>query len=503
MQSEFDIIQPQELSLNDKLAEAVADGDIKKINTLLKKGADINYVPENGATPLDIAVLMNYPDVVKHLITKGADLNKIAFDGGTALDLANQLFILEKQGGNDKEKLRLIQECRYHLLEAGARTAQSINGYLPTKEETPSQEVEDYASLSAVARTGNMVRLDNYCLRYGLSQKSAVRLLNESVGEGWTRVISFLAKRGLSLDGQDENGDTPLIKAARLGHKEVCETLLNEGANPEVVNNQQHSAFEVAIKEDQGEVVTLFLQNEKTNLAFIDKEHLLKSAIEHGRFYLAVELIENEGFDKTDVLFETLKPHHEVAYQKDKPDMDKAHKARTRLAQWLINKGADLSATDEDGNTPLMVAYQYGHQALAMPMIQRGADVNIQNNNGVTPLMLSVLTRTDDATEEMLLKGADPLKKTVNGWTALMLAGESGHIDMFKYLINHGAEQDLTTGTGGRAMTFLAENLSSASEETAAKILSFLREREAKLRQEKRKNRFSLIRKLAGKGPKS
>ena len=503
MSEEFDFIQqPEPLSLNEQLTEAVAGDDWASIDQLLKQGADVNYMAENGATPLIVAVLMNNPNVVRHLIEKGADVNKIGLDDSTALDLANLLFTLEKSGANDPEKLRLIQECRHILLDHDARTKQSIRGYAPKEIET-EPVIEDVESLINVASSQNMNRLSNYCTRFGMSENASLKLLDRAVGEGWTKVIKFLAKRGVSLDEKDENGDTPLIKAARMGHLDVCECLLVEGANPDAVNKQNKSAFEVAIEADQGEVVAFFVDNEKTKLAFVNTEQLLNSAIEHGRFYVATELIEKEQFDKTLVLMQVLDSHHDVIYKKDKPvDMEKAHKARTRLAHWLINKGADLNVTDVEGNTPLMRAYQYGYHVLSMPMLERGADVNVQNVEGVTPLMLSVLSKTEDATFEMIAKGADPLKTTKTGWTALMLAGEAGQIDMFQYLIRNGAEQDLTKGTGGRAITLLAENLSSADEETASKILIFLREQEKKAKDAKRQKRFGFLRRLTLRGSK-
>ena len=503
MTDEFDFIQHQEpLSLNEQLNEAIASDDWASIDRLLEEGADVNYMADTGATPLIVAVLMNNPNIVRHLIEKGADVNKIGLDDSTALDLATLLFTLEKSGSNDASKLKLIQECRYILLDHGAKTKQSIRGYAPKAIE-PEPVIEDVEGLISVASTQNMNRLSNYCTRFGMSEEASYKLLDRALGEGWTKVVKFLAKRGVSLDEKDENGDTPLIKAARMGHWEVCECLLDEGANPDAVNKQNKSAFEVAIEADQGEVVAFFVDHEKTRLAFVNSEQLLHSAIEHGRFYVATELIEKEQFDKTLVLMQVLDSHHDVIYQKDKPtDMEKAHKARTRLAHWLINKGADLNATDVEGNTPLMRAYQYGHQVLAMPMLERGADVNVQNVEGVTPLMLSVLSKTDDATFEMIARGADPLKTTKTGWSALMLAGETGQIDMFQYLIRNGAEQDLTKGTGGRAIALLAENLSTADEETVSKILVFLREQEKKVKEEKRQKRFGFFKRLSPRGSK-
>ena len=46
--------------------------DILKINELLAKGANINYVDESGWTPLMYAADGGHPTIAQHLISKGA-----------------------------------------------------------------------------------------------------------------------------------------------------------------------------------------------------------------------------------------------------------------------------------------------------------------------------------------------------------------------------------------------------------------------------------------------
>jgi ankyrin repeat protein len=48
--------------------------------------------------------------------------------------------------------------------------------------------------------------------------------------------------------------------------------------------------------------------------------------------------------------------------------------------------GADVSAKDEEGLTPLHLAASWGHKEVAELLIGKCADVNAKDNNGVTPL---------------------------------------------------------------------------------------------------------------------
>ncbi|MCL2888535.1 MAG: DUF3137 domain-containing protein [Elusimicrobia bacterium] len=73
-----------------RLIDAVVANDIPSVRTLLEQGYDINcQLPENGNTPLHLAVWNDYADMARMLVAqRDVDLNMPNDDGKTPLDLA-------------------------------------------------------------------------------------------------------------------------------------------------------------------------------------------------------------------------------------------------------------------------------------------------------------------------------------------------------------------------------------------------------------------------------
>src|SRR5688572_19140428 len=128
------------------------------------------------------------------------------------------------------------------------------------------------------------------------------------------------------------------------------------------------------------------------------------------------------------------------------------------MVQFLIARGADVNASQENGHTALMQLGAAATPDLLWDLINAGAKINRKNSYGTTALMTVASQNNSEIVEELLAAGADVNASDEDGKTALMLAASEGLVINVRLLVLAGAKIDARDSEGKNALMHAIEN---------------------------------------------
>ena len=110
-------------------------------------------------------------------------------------------------------------------------------------------------------------------------------------------------------------------------------------------------------------------------------------------------------------------------------------------AATLLAAGADATAANRYGVTPLSLASVNGNAGIIARLLAAGAEAGQASREGETALMTASRTGNAAAVELLLAHGADPnARETWRGQTALMWAAAERHLEATESLVRYGAD---------------------------------------------------------------
>ncbi|CCT65374.1 related to ankyrin [Fusarium fujikuroi IMI 58289] len=144
---------------------------------------------------------------------------------------------------------------------------------------------------------------------------------------------------------------------------------------------------------------------------------------------------------------------------------------RRRIVKALIASGANPHMLGYEGNTPLHLAAISGDWDIVQMLLDRGADIRTSNENGHIPLVLAIRNQRRTAYMKLLELGTVDMCGE-NRRTALVEAASVGDLTLVETLIQQGATVDSSDDTGQTA-------LMEASKRGDPQIVKLLLEKKA------------------------
>lgn len=260
----------------------------------------------------------------------------------------------------------------------------------------------------------------------------------------YVSILPLIASVGLQdlLDsyGNDETSRQALVEAARNGHNEIVQQLLDVIE----IDNATAEATLLAACSHGDEQLLISLVNRFSSLPALTLPPLLISQASWlGHQQLAKLLIDRGiALAATNETFFSQTPLHHAARH-----------GHTAIAELVLARDPTLvSALAKDEISPLKFAAVYGHPALARLLLDHGADKDACTAYQTTPLATACLGGQHATARVLLDAGADPnLIDPADRWPALVVAASNGYERCVRLLLDHGADFEMGS-TGGTAL---------------------------------------------------
>jgi ankyrin repeat protein len=246
------------LTLDERLVEAAANGDLKQVRRMLATGADVNETDDYpGKTPLLAAALHGYFDIARLLVANGADVNAADSNGLTPLMGACSeghiriAGLLLANGAKVNAKVK----CLRSALEYGGEPGD----FEPYRGVTALMRAADGGRLKVVKmllRKGAHVNAQSEFCRYEDGRKTlGWTVLIHAVGRGDVAISRLLIKRGANVDAMTSRGWTALMQASFEGNFPLAKLLVQHGADVSARNEDGETAMKQASRRGHSEIV--------------------------------------------------------------------------------------------------------------------------------------------------------------------------------------------------------------------------------------------------------
>ena len=399
------------------LSVAVKEGQTRAVCLLLEAGADPNAL-RGADSPLIMAIRGNDVRIVRMLLAYGADVNFTSKDGTTPL--------LEATANDELPIVRL-------LLEHGAR----VNVRGEYSNQTPLRNV--------VRRNPFMVRL---LLAHGADPNFPDIPHNEDFPPMLVYATKYydyrlirkmtlvdLIEAGAKVNDQDHDGDTILHVVASSDGADSVRMLLRYGADPNIRNNVQETALDLADQNSDGLIHRAGGRRGEDLLdAFSLHEAVSQSDLERAQKILDAGVDINSpasSLDGRTAVFATIDGW---------PD--------SKNLDWVIAKGGEANVKDCHGVTPLVLAAESGDKEKTRRLLKLGAKPVGRYEDGKTPLMLALEMEDFGICKAMLEAGADVTAVDNGGWPVLMHAVTTRKPAIVNAIIKAGADVNARNGRG-------------------------------------------------------
>lgn len=355
---------------NTALMLAVESGRYKFAINLINKGAEINTTNKWHMTPLHLAAIKGDVRIVQILLERGARISSLNHEHQTPLH---------------KAALFNNVDCITILLDNGAPLeAKDKDNFTPLLLAACYGHAKSVELL--ISRGADMSVEDK-------NDRTAIYLAAEENQLDVLEVLLRHNKENYMINHRDECSNSPLHKAASLGHLRIVRCLIDHGADLFCKNDMEQTPIHMAAVKGCTSVVREIVNREKNTVSDGDEDSntALHLAATGGHIKL-VEALLNLGAEP-EVRNSALRTPLACA----------ARHGHLKTVKILAESDAVIDAPDKLNMTPLLLAAHNGHANVVEYLIEEmKADVTFRNNEGFNCLDLAVIEDYPDVATEII-----------------------------------------------------------------------------------------------------
>ncbi|OWZ03672.1 Serine/threonine protein kinase [Phytophthora megakarya] len=392
--------------LRSSLYAAIWQNNFKAVKLLVKFGANIHVVDNEGSTPLIRAVEKADLGIIKFLIESGADVNAVNNVGKSSLMKASE-------GGNLK--------AVHLLVENGADVkAADINKWTPI----------------TFAGANGMIKIVRYLVASGAYatdlENNKMKMLVYAVDHEKLDAIRHLLGGNRHINITDKRGKTLLMRAAGLGRVDMVRLLHKVLCGADINAKDPVYGIPLLYASKGGNLdVVRFLVERGANVNACEKSGLtaLLYAAQHAQLDI-IHFLVGKG---ADVNATTNNGSTSLLYAARMNNNSNA-------VRCLVEAGADINVIHSNNRTPLIEAVDAGNLAVVQLLVNRGAEINVVDKYGWTALMFAVQNDNFDVVQCLVDGGADVSMTNKEDQTAIFMATTRGYTDircLLLHLIPH------------------------------------------------------------------
>lgn len=193
--------------------------------------------------------------------------------------------------------------------------------------------------------------------------------LHCAASRGHLELAEFLLENGADANAIARDGSTPLHLATQYGQRPIMKLLLHRSVNPQVANEEGETALQLAVRTEWDEATVPLLVKNKVD-------------------------VNNRNIRTGDTAL-----HLAIRWR------------RIRIMQHLLDKGASIDMTNEDGFTPLQLAVKVDNCEAISVLLQRRPNIEARSLSGFTALQIAAYEGHWVAFDLLVIAGAD-----INAW---------------------------------------------------------------------------------------